>query len=139
MKPEDLHERAWPLVQPHFDRPRQEGLNLYHDLSDTDLVSSDIRTIIPAAHYGRISTLFVNVDHQLWGTFDPETESVNLRGEAEPGDKDLIETIVAQTLANGGVIFSVGPEDAPNGGPVAAIFRYSLSGQGAPPNEGSSS
>lgn len=139
LKPEDIHERAWPLVQPHFDRARQEALNLYHDLSDTDLVSSDMRTIIPAAHYGRVSTLFVKVDHQLWGTFDPDTQAVNLRGEAEPGDKDLIDAVVAQTLANGGAIFSVGPEDTPNGSPVAAIFRYSLSGQGAPPNEGSSS
>jgi hypothetical protein len=139
LKSEELHETAWPLIQPYFDRPRQEALNLYHDLSDTDLVSSDIRTIIPAAHYGRVNTLFINIAHQLWGTFDLDSESVNLRGEAEAGDKDLIDTIAAKTLINGGAVFSVGPEDAPNSGPVAAIFRYSLSGQGGPPNEGSSS
>jgi hypothetical protein len=139
LKPEELHEQAWPLVQPHFDQPRQEALNLYYDLSNTDLVSNDIRTIIPAAFYGRVNTLFVDVDYRLWGTFDPMTEVVNLRSEANPGDKDLIDTIAAKTLANGGTVFTAGPEDAPDGGPVAAIFRYSLSGQGGPPNEGSSS
>lgn len=123
---ETLHKQVWPLVQPYFDQLRQDAITQYQNVQHTGLGSNDIRTILPAAHYGRVDTLLVNVDAQLWGTFDPELNNVKLHGAAEPGDKDLINEVVTQTLFNGGLVLSVEPGNTLNGSPVAAIFRYNL-------------
>jgi hypothetical protein len=130
-----LHEQAWAVVQPYFEQVRQEAIVRYQNSQHTDLASSDIRAILPAAHYGRVDTLFVDTEAQLWGTFDPDQDQVNLRGEAEAGDADLINAVATQTLLNGGLVLSVEPGDALNGSPVAAIFRYSLAEQAEPDNQ----
>jgi hypothetical protein len=120
----ELHERAWAIVRPHFQQAQKEAVAQYEQLAGTERVSKDIRRIVPAAHYGEVDTLFVAVRFQQWGTFDPDTNTIHLHGEAEPGDEDLLDSAVVQTLLHGGTVYALAPEKVPGGVPLAALFRY---------------
>ncbi len=76
---------------------------------------------------GRVESLFVAVGHQQWGTFDPDTHRAYLHPSAEPGDEDLLDLAVVQTLLHGGNVYMVNLEEMPDDpmhGPLAAVFRY---------------
>merc|ERR1711974_335748 len=54
-----MHEEAWKILQPYFDKTRQEKLDQLQQFIGTGKASSDIQEIIPAAVDGKIDTLFV--------------------------------------------------------------------------------
>jgi hypothetical protein len=120
----ELHERAWAIVQPHFQEAQERAIAQYEQLASTEQASSDIRTVVPAAHYGRVDTLFVAVGQQHWGTFDPQTDTIDIHGEEEPGDEDLLDLAAVQTLLHGGRVYALESTEVPDGVPVTAVFRY---------------
>ncbi len=74
----EIHERTWELIQPFFQRAREEAEAQYKILAgrgDTQ-ASNDIEKIAPAAYYGRVETLFLDVDENEWGRVDPNQEQV---------------------------------------------------------------
>lgn len=120
----ELHHRAWAIVQPRFAQEREEALSRFRHLADTDKASDNLDEIVPAAHHGRIETVFVALGVQRWGTFDPATNEVQLDPDTEPGDLDLLDSVAVQTLLNGGTVYAIQPEQVPAEASVAALFRY---------------
>ncbi len=120
---DELHERAWELIRPHFDQARRDRMERYHDLSETDRVLTDLRAIVPAAKDGRIDTLFV-LHEERWGRFDEDASVVDLHDRRHPGDVDLHDTAAVWTARNGGVVH-VEHREAPGWETLpAAILRY---------------
>ncbi len=124
LKPEELHARAWPLVQPIFAREQAQASTRFYQMADSDLAATDLKTIVAAAHHGRVETLFVAAEAQVWGRYDVETDAITTHPQAEPGDEDLLDLAALQTLLNGGVVYAVKPGEAPQPDPLAAILRY---------------
>ena len=120
----ELHRRAWDIVEPRFLRAQTEAAERYRQLAETEQASSDLKKVVPAAHYGRVETLFVAVGLQQWGTFDLAINAVQVHPEAEPGDEDLLNCAAIQTLLNGGTVYAVEPEKVPGEALLAAVFRY---------------
>jgi hypothetical protein len=120
----ELHENAWPIVQPYFDKAREAHMAEYNRLAGRSDTSADLTAILLAAHYGRIKVLFVPLDARQWGTFDPVTSTLTLHPAAEPGDEELLDLAAVQTLMYGGTVYVVGPDQMPDGTSLAAIFRY---------------
>ncbi len=123
---QELHERAWPIVEPYYHKSQQEVVERFNELfgSNTGKASNELKEIVPAAYYQRIDSLLVAVGQQQWGLFDPTSETVYLHQEEEAGDEDLLDLVAAHTLLNGGTVYAVPPEQVPYSTPVAAIFRY---------------
>lgn len=123
---EELHEDAWQIVEPMFSQAEKDAMELYQQLAGegTGKASSDIKEIISAAYYQRVDSLFVPVGRQIWGKFDPENMSVDLHPEPEPDDEDMLDFAAIHTLLNSGTVYTVEPEEVPNGAHAAAIFRY---------------
>jgi len=124
METEELYERAWAVVGPHFLKARQEAVDLYRQMAGTGLTSNDVKEIVPAAYYGRVDILFVVTGRQLWGTFDPDTNEVELNPVAEHGNGDLLDLAAVHTILNGGVVYAVEPDKMPENVPLAAVYRY---------------
>ncbi|PSB15626.1 hypothetical protein C7B76_13265 [filamentous cyanobacterium CCP2] len=124
VKPEELLEPAWAQVEPHYTQSQQDAIEHYHELAGTGQTSTDLKETIAAAHYGRIDQLFVAVGIQKWGSFDPQTNELNVHTDAEPGDDDLLNQAAIQTLLMGGTVYAVEPEQVPEQAPLAAVFRY---------------
>jgi hypothetical protein len=126
MTPEELHDKAWQFVEPLFHQAEQQAMERYQELAgaDTGKTSNDIKEIIPAAYFQRVDSLFVPVDQQMWGNFDPDTMTVDLHPEPEPDDEDLLDFAAVHTLLNGGTVYAVELEKMPDKTLAAAIFRY---------------
>ncbi|MBZ8180773.1 baeRF7 domain-containing protein [Oscillatoria salina] len=126
MVPQDLHDQAWAIVQPHFQQAQKDAANRFHEFAGNspEVVSSDVSEIVKAAFYQRVDTLFVTVGHQQWGKFNRENNAVELHDSEQPGDEDLLDLAALHTLLNGGTVFAIAPHHLDTPAPLAAIFRY---------------
>lgn len=123
---EQLHARAWKILQPMFEGPQKKAVEAVKQLAGekSKRVSDDLRQIVPAAFYGRVGTLLIQPNAQLWGKFDPNTDNIQLHAQREKGDEDLYDLAVVQTFLNNGDIFMYPADQMPNHKPAAAVFRY---------------
>lgn len=121
---EELHSRAWAIVEPIFRRAEEQAASLYHQLADTGRTTDDVAEAVPAAHHARIDVLFVVVGVQIWGSFDEATNAVEVHEEHQQGDEDLLHLTAARSIFSGGTVYAVEPEQMPAEGPLAAVFRY---------------
>jgi hypothetical protein len=121
---EELHEEAWSLVQPHYQKERDQAVAEYRRLADGEGTSSALIDVLPAAHFGRVDVLFVASNVQRWGQFDSEQNTLVAHDNPEPGDEDLLDLAAVQTLMRGGTVYSVEASEVPGDKPLAAVFRY---------------
>jgi hypothetical protein len=124
LKPEELHQQGWEIVEPYFLKGQQEAADQYRQWAGSERTSTNVKEIVPASHDGRVDLLFVAVGVQQWGTFDPVTLTVHLHEEPGAGDEDLLDYAAIQTILNGGTVYAVQPEKVPDKAPLAALFRY---------------
>ncbi len=127
-KPEDLHAAAWKIVEPHFLADCRKAAERFGDLTGSDRVSRDLAEILPAAHEGRVDTLFVARGVRVWGSYDAEHREMKPQSDpsARPdnGSEDLLDLAAVQAYMNGGRVYVVDPQEVPDGKQAAAIFRY---------------
>ncbi len=128
LKAEELHKKAWEIVEPYFLQEREESIGLYNRIygKGKQRASTDIFEVIPAAVYGRIERLFLARGIYQWGSFDPEQAEIELHAEARPQNRDLLDLAAAHTFINGGQVHILDQAQIPGGQALAAIFRYEL-------------
>jgi len=119
-----LHERAWPLVQPNFEKTRDEVLAKYRELGGSGKTTNDVEKIVTAAYQGQVDTLLLDLNADEWGVFDAETNTTEVHIEAEAGDEDLLDLAAVQTLLHRGTIQAVDRDQMPNEALIAAMLRY---------------
>ncbi len=78
LRAETLHEQAWPAVEPYLQKAQQDAITRYREYTNTERVSSNVSEIVSAAYYGRVESLFVAIDQEQWGTFEPETHAIDV-------------------------------------------------------------
>ena len=129
----ELHDRAWPLVKPLFEKAQQEAAVQYQRLAGTEHASHDLKTVVGAALEGRVETLFVAAGTQVWGVYDPEAGRLDRHAGPEFGDVDLLDLAAAHTLAHGRTVYAVVSRQVPSDAEVAAIFCLPLAKHGKRP------
>lgn len=125
-KPEELHAQAWAIVQPTFQQAEKDAIDRFREFSgnNQEQASDALKEVVQAAYNRRIDSLFVALDHQQWGSFDPQSNTVQLHEQHQAGDQDLLDLAAVYTVLNGGTVFAVEPERVPAQSPIAAVFRY---------------
>jgi hypothetical protein len=124
LRPEELRERAWAIVQPYFQGAQDAAAAQYRQLAGTGRAAGDIGAILTAAYEGRVDTLFIAVDRQEWGYFHVESRTAEAHREAIAGDDDLLNVAAIYTLLKRGTIYAVELDQMPEHTPAAAILRY---------------
>jgi Bacterial archaeo-eukaryotic release factor family 7 len=119
-----LHARAWEVVEPYFQQVQEDTAAQYRGNVGTAQTSNDIREIMPAAYYGQIGSLFVAIDQELWGHFDPASNTIHVHKEARFRDDDLLDEAATQTILHGGSVYAVEQSKIPGETALAAVFRY---------------
>lgn len=122
-----LHEQAWEVVAPYFDAAQAEAAERYRAQvhREDGQASSDLESVLGAAHQGRIAVLFVAVGVRRWGHFDQSRYEIEVHDEKQPADQDLLDLAAAQTVLNGGTVYAVDPDAMPEAGAeLAAVYRY---------------
>lgn len=122
---EDLREQAWAIIEPIFAQEQQDVRDEYMKAQDMEQAGNTIESVVPAAHYGRVSALFVALGQRQWGSFDADSNEVIQHDEKEPDDTDLVDLAAVQSYLNGGRVYAVEPAQMPGGAQkVAAVYRY---------------
>jgi hypothetical protein len=124
LRAEALQAQAWGIVEPLFHKGQEAAVANYRQYLGTGRASNTLMEIVPAAYYGRIETLFVTLDIQYWGSFNADTQEVQLHQEATPDDEDLLDFSALHTLLNSGMVYAVKPDEGPDSTPLAAVYRY---------------
>jgi hypothetical protein len=118
-----LQARARQVLEAERLGRRDAALAHYQHLAGSRRATHDIRAIVPAACQRRVETLFVEADRLLWGRFDPSAQTAAVHHDGpRPGDEDLLNLAVIETLWHGGEVWPVAAEMLPGGEPAAAIL-----------------
>jgi len=121
-----LRDRAWEIVEPIFHAEIDAARERFGDLSATDRIAVGVGDTVPAACFGRVDTLFVQRGSHVWGSFDADSNALDVHGEEprEPTDIDLLDLAARGTMLNGGTVYALDAAEMPGSKPVAAVLRY---------------
>lgn len=119
----ELHHRSWEIVSTVFEREMQDARKAFELNRDNRKTAHELDVIMKTAHQGRIETLFVTVDEQVWGRYDAERFELRLETKDETPE-DLLDLCSVKTLLNGGTVYGVKRNDVPDGHQAAAVMRY---------------
>lgn len=119
-----LHEKAWDIVQPEFDKERRDKKALFEQFHDTSRTTATLSEIIPAALEGKIDALFIQNRSDIWGIYDPTDNQVSIHDSRHPGDVCLLNLIGAKALLNGSKVYLTEPEDMPDPASKANALLY---------------
>ena len=124
----ELHKRAWQIVEPIFTETQRRAIEQFNELNgqQSNLVTSDLSTVVKAAKFGQVGTLFVPLGIQKWGRYDPENNKVLQESEPTPENEDLLDFAAIHTILNSGQVYAVQPAELPGDGDLAAILRYAV-------------
>lgn len=124
-KMEDLHGRAWPLVQAYTDGRLKDAAQRYGNLISRGRAMDDISSIARFAVQGRVRDLLVDRDAHLWGRMDRTTGAIELhKTQQDAHDDDVLDDIAEAVLLRGGEVLTLGTKDMPSKDPVAATLRW---------------
>jgi hypothetical protein len=124
LAPEELHRKAESIVAARFIRDQALAADQYSQLWYTGRTANAPAEILPAAHQGRVQSLFVASGVQVWGQFDESSQETIVFDAPTTEAQDLLNLAAVRTFLSGGSVYSPALDEMPGGGPVAAVFRY---------------
>ena len=120
-----LHEAAWSKLSSQLDATNREVMEEFMDFSETPKAGRDIAPIVTAAMQGRVKALFIRKGNDVWGTYDPLSESIKIAGNRKAPNVSLINKAAVQSFARGGQVFVLSKEEMPDESlGMGAIYRY---------------
>ena len=121
----EMHKLSWNLVKDYFKMGKISKLTQFNELYHTSKVSYKPSDIIPAAINGKIDTLFIAKDTDLFGVYNKETNKVRLDDSRDEHNISLINYAALQTFNQRGKVFELEPNEMPvKSEPITAIYRY---------------
>jgi hypothetical protein len=121
---EELHTRAWALVEPLFARDRDGAAAACREALGTGRASASLEDVLTAAEAGRIDVLFVPTGAHVLSASHASAGVSDADGGQELGGGDPIEQAVVGTILNAGTVYAVPEREMPDRAPLAALFRY---------------
>jgi hypothetical protein len=122
---EELHQKTWSLVSPHFTAPRLRHRAHFLQFQDTPQTSSDIAEVLPAALYGKVEALFIRKNTDIWGIYDPARAAVEIHPGPGRSNTSLTGLAAMQTFLQGGQVYLSSPEEMPfEEAVICALYRY---------------
>jgi hypothetical protein len=120
-----LHEESWKLVQPYFEKTKQEKLNQFKDLYHTQKTTLEVTDTVSAAINGKIDTLFIEDHTDVYGIYNKENEHLSIDKQKKVSNASLLNLSALHTIKQGGKVFLLKPEEMPvKGEPLSALLRY---------------
>jgi hypothetical protein len=121
----ELGARAWAIARPDPTEERRAARERYAALAarNNHRVAATLSRILPAAAAGQVDTLFVALDREQWGRYDPLTGEMALHATQEIGDDDLLNLAAVLSMQCGGTVYAAPASETPGDAGCAAILR----------------
>lgn len=123
MSGKDLHDRAWEILRPQFEKGQQESLARYQQVVKRGKATDDASKIIPAAYRGELQSLFVASNQSLWGTVGKNSDQIAIHDQPQASDINLTNFAAVHTLRHGNSVHVLPLEEMPSGASMAAIYH----------------
>lgn len=124
MKMLEIHEEAAKVMEDYFKQAKRDKKKAYNE-SGLETKSAVVRDIVPAAFAGRIDTLFLENNEDVWGRYDEEKMTVEIYDYKKEDSISLMNLTAKEVLKNDGNVFLLKhafmPEKESN---MNAVFRY---------------
>lgn len=122
---EEIHQKSWELMRPVLLKTKEEKISDFKRLHGTGTTATDIKAVLLSAVEGRVDTLFVPREDDLYGTYNAKENTVTVDDSADSTKPSLINLAVIHTFLNGGNIYSMDRVELPdNKSRVNALLRY---------------
>ncbi|MBL6448069.1 hypothetical protein JMN32_17255 [Fulvivirga sp. 29W222] len=118
----DLNKAALKIMEPYFNKTRDSKLALFKQYEDTVRTSSNIKDIVRASLDGKIDTLFVEKDVNIWGVYDPDKTSVKIETEKLTHNVSLNNLAAVQVFLQGGNVYLMDKDELQS--TTCALYRY---------------
>jgi hypothetical protein len=115
----ELAARAGRVVARAAAERVETAVERLRELGDRERVALSPEAVLGAALEGRVETVFFDPATPLWGAYDGGSGRLTRSSVRLPGDQDLVDLAVGETLRHRGEVLAV-----PGGGPLAAVLRY---------------
>jgi hypothetical protein len=112
------------IVARRFENTIGNRLDRVEALRNDRRSSTDVTEIALAAQQGRVESLVVAVDREIYGTLADGVQSATPRATADAATYDVLDEVVGLTLRQGGEVIGAKEKELPEGFQIAAIFRY---------------
>jgi hypothetical protein len=122
-----LAKMAGKLLEPYWLKRQHDDLRRFNEALGTSRVSANLEEVLQAAQAGRVESLFVAGDVQIWGRFDQSTGTVQINDAPKSCDEDLLDRVTILVQSHGGRVHVVPASDIPGALVVAALYRYAIS------------
>lgn len=123
---DELHDRAWRLVGPHFQHEHKRAITEYWGAAVANRISGNVDKVLSAADEGRVETLLLARQCGRTGRAACDSISIQFDKPSNPADDDLLDLAALKTWIHGGAVYCLEPDLIPGGAStVAAIFRKS--------------
>lgn len=125
LSPSELHKTAQQILGSETRKQVVQAAAECKELQDTDQASVDAEAIIEAALQGRVGTVFIADDAEMWGTVHRATGATKVAiGDPNPEREELLNLVAIQTVTHGGIAYALPLASMPSSKPAAALFRY---------------
>ncbi len=124
LRPQELREKAWSIVEPIVQQENEEAVARYRQQAGTGLASDAIEEVVREASNGRVDTLLVADAGEVWGSVSDDGQTVSRHDQQQAGDYDLVDFAAARALAGNGRLHVLPQDQMPTQSPLAAIYRY---------------
>jgi hypothetical protein len=119
----ELHGEALAKV-PQNVEIEKAFLQEIMDTGAAERFSFQLDDILRQAYLGRVQTVFVAEDLEVWGKYDAQNFTVERFDSYQAGAEDLLNLACVLTLSKGGKAFALPVEEMPEQKQAVAIFRY---------------
>ena len=125
LRAEELHKKAWEIVRPELEKSQREDKQRYRDLAGKGYTAAGVQTVVPHAAYGRVDTLFIDIDVRRPGSFDPVKNETAVYDEDSADGEDLLDLAAVETIKHSGKVYALKKDQMPEEhAAAAAILRY---------------
>lgn len=119
---EQLHRRAWPIVEPALRREEDVAVDSYRQVRGTARAATDPEEVLAAATHGQVQTLLLHADAGAWRAATDDPSVLRLTDSVHPLEQ--LERAALETKRNGGAVFVLPAGRMPTNGPAGAVLRF---------------
>lgn len=122
---QSLHKSALNLLQPYFNKTKKEKTEAYRQFQGTPKTANSIDYIVPAAISGKIDTLFILKNQDVFGMYDEVSNKVEYKEGAELAEVSLFNLAAKKAFLHGANVYMVDKDEMPDGfSQINALYRF---------------
>ena len=120
-----LQSKAFELIASEIEAVKMKKKNLFKTLHGAKRTATNLKEIIPASLNGRVDTLFLDKDYEIYGVYERDDLSVRINDEHHRSNVAIINQAAIAVFESGGQVFLEEKEALPfPESRINALYRY---------------